>query len=376
MITGRLIELKGNYYAGLNLKHEDGSRYQKRINLQMRVRNNKRRAEDRLLELRDEYTRLQSVYISSPQMYFSDFIISWLNSKERTLSPTTHKNYCYMIKSNIDPYFRDRLLKNIKAQDISDYYESLVSRGLSMTTVQHHHMILSQIFTKAYTRNLIYENPMKHIQKPKRDQPKINCYSSLEAQKLWNSVAGHKLEIPVKLALFYGLRRSEVLGLQWTDVDFEAKTLLIRHAVVSTIINGKLGICEKEALKSKSSYRTMPISDCMLNLLLCEKKRKGHLDSPYVCTDKDGNLLKPDEITHAFQKLLKEHSLRSIRFHDLRHTCASVLIAKRTPLIEVQQWLGHSTLFTTADLYAHLEFGMKLANAETIDLIFSKQEEK
>lgn len=364
MITGRLIELNSQYYAVLNLKHTDGRRWQKRINLDMPVKNNKRRADEKLIELRKEYTRFQQIQNNSPDLMLSDFIFDWLAKKEPDLSPTTHRNYYHIINRSIVTYFKDSRVKDVSGKNIEAYYTSLADQGLSTTTIQHHHMILIQVFREACRKEIIGKDPMLFVDKPKRQPPNVNYYSSAEAQKLWDAVTGHKLEIIIKLTLFYGFRRSEVLGVRWADIDFNTRTISINRAIVDAVVDGKRTLYEKSELKGKASKRTMPLCDMVFNLLQHEYETKKHFDSPYVCTDKHGQLISPDETTHRFRKLLKEENLRLIRFHDLRHTCASLLIAARTPLIEVQHWLGHSTMLTTADLYSHLEYAAKVPNAE------------
>lgn len=375
MITGRLIELNEKYYAVLNLKHPDGSRWQKRIDLELSLKNNKRRAEEKLAELRLIYTRQQSIQNNCPDMLFVDYMHSWLDKKQNQVSPTTFTNYHYVVSRYFERYFSLIPLQEVTSERIQEYYESLKNKRLSTTTIQHHHMLLKQMLTDAYRNRLLSCDPMEGIEKPKRQLSQITVLSASEAQILWSALKGTKLEIVIKLTLYYGLRRSEVLGLKWSDVDFINHTLTIQRAVVNSLCGEKYVIVEKDELKNDSGKRTMPLGQEIRTLLLNEKQSKERFASPFICTDQLGNLIKPDHATHAFSKLLKKIGLRHIRFHDLRHTCASLLIAQRCPLIEVQHWLGHSTMMTTANIYGHLDFSMKLANEKTMSRILTARKE-
>ena len=126
----------------------------------------------------------------------------------------------------------------------------------------------------------------------------------------------------------------------------------------------------RDILKRKSSYRTLPMTDQIGAVLLAEQERQSSVKAlqpeDYVCVNSDNQPISSNYYSQCFKKFLRDHGLREVRLHDLRHTCASLLIQNRTPLIEVQQWLGHSTLETTANLYAHLEYESKLNSAETL----------
>ena len=183
----------------------------------------------------------------------------------------------------------------------------------------------------------------------------------------------HWLRLPVVLCLFYGLRRSEVLGLQWRSIDFSVGTIQIQHTRVYQEVNGRQVSVGRDTMKRKSSCRTLPVPEEIAAILQEEKQSRYGGETPppdnYLCLNPEGKPIASNYFSQSFKKFLRDHGLRAIRLHDLRHTCASLLIQKRTPLIEVQQWLGHSTLSTTADLYAHLEYETKLASAQTLKKI-------
>ena len=190
------------------------------------------------------------------------------------------------------------------------------------------------------------------------DRPKAapfvgSFYDSAEVQKLFEAAKGSKLEIPIFLGAFYGLRRSEAIGLKWDAIDFQNDTITIRHTVVSCYIDGKQVQKAQDITKTKSSMRTLPLIPAFKELLQHKKQQQNEFqrmcnksynkDYPgYICVDEMGRLLSPHYLTEAFAKLLKKHGLRKIRYHDLRHSCASLLLANGVPMKQIQEWLGHN----------------------------------
>ena len=211
------------------------------------------------------------------------------------------------------------------------------------------------------------------------DRPKAapfvgGFYDSAEVQKLFEAAKGSKLEIPIFLGAFYGLRRSEAIGLKWDAIDFQNDTITIRHTVVSCYIDGKRVQKAQDITKTKSSMRTLPLIPAFKELLQHKKQQQNEFQRMcgksynkdylgYICVDEMGRLLSPHYLTEAFAKLLKKHGLRKIRYHDLRHSCASLLLANGVPMKQIQEWLGHSDFSTTANVYAHLECNSKRLSA-------------
>ena len=205
------------------------------------------------------------------------------------------------------------------------------------------------------------------------DRRLMVSFTNLEKANLKNT----KLELAVILG-FYGLRRSEIVGLKWDAVDFSQNTITIQYTVTSCNLNGKHQIIEKKRTKNKSSRRTLPMIPALRDKLLRMKTEqeewrrvcgrsyiKDYLEFVYV--DELGDRVKPNYITHTFDKALKKHGLRKVRFHDLRHSCASLLLANGVSMKQIQEWLGHSDFGTTANIYAHLSFDSKLSSADALN---------
>lgn len=200
--------------------------------------------------------------------------------------------------------------------------------------------------------------------------------AAITSRKAKNSLP--KIELVVLLTAFYGLRRSEVIGLKWSAFDFNHNCFSIRHTVTTCNVKGERVTIKKDKAKNKSSLRTYPLIPFLKERLLEAKKQqeenrklcgraynKEYLG--YVCVDVIGNLIKPNYVSSTFGKLLAKNNLRHIRFHDLRHTCASLLLANGVPMEQVKEWLGHSEISTTVDIYGHLQYATKKQSAAAIE---------
>ena len=168
-----------------------------------------------------------------------------------------------------------------------------------------------------------------------------------------------------------------MLGLRWDAVDLDAGTLTIRHIVTSTNIDGKQMLVQADRAKTKSSLRTLPLVDVFVQRLRALKEQQEYNEQicgncynqkykGYLFVNEMGNLILPNSVTDGFAKLLADNGLRKIRFHDLSHSCASLLLKQGVPMKQIQEWLGHSDISTTANIYAHLDAQSKQLSAETM----------
>ena len=215
------------------------------------------------------------------------------------------------------------------------------------------------------------------------DRPKKNIYhakhyNAEEMKVLFKAAQGDPIELCIKLAAYYGLRRSEVLGLKWSAIDFQNKTISIRHKVIEELVDGRYVPVGEDVLKTKSSFRTLSLIPVVEELLLEEKQKQeifrklfkksyclDYLD--YICLDEMGKLLRPNFVSEHFAWLLEKYDLKKIRFHDLRHSCASLLLANGISMKQIQIWLGHSTFATTADIYSHLDYSAQVESGQVMN---------
>lgn len=352
------------YYAVLNYFDTLGRRKTKWISTGLTVKGNKKRAEEILLDLRRDFKPPQGPKAPEGEMLFSEYLESWLEIIKGSVAVSTYASYAAMATRIIAPYFKEKgvVLKDITAKNIQDFYLHELKK-VSASTVVHYHALIHKALKYAMKIDLIDVNPADKVERPKRERFVGSFYDAEEMNELFKAAKGTKLELPILFGAFYGLRRSEAIGLKWDAVDFEQNTLVIKHTVTSCNLDGKLTIVESDTTKTKSSMRTLPLVPFVRERLLTlkeEQKENCRLCgrsyskeySGYICVNEIGDLIKPNYVTEFFPKLLEANGLRRIRFHDLRHSCASLLLANGVPMKQIQEWLGHSDFSTTANIYA------------------------
>ncbi len=389
MVAGRLAEKNGYFYIVLSYNGPDGKRVQKWQGTGLPVKGNKKKADELLRQARRAFTppvpnRSDDL---SPDMLFSDYMLYWLKIIRTSVEPTTWSGYCFNVKDHIVPYFEPTgiTLGGLKASHIQRFYLHELET-LKATSVIKQHANMHKALKYAVKLDLIPGNPVDKVERPKLQKYMASYYNAQEMEELFQAARGSRLELIIQFAAFYGLRRSEVLGLRWDAIDFEAGTLTIRHIVTSANIEGKHVLIQADRAKTKSSLRTLPLvagfaqrlkelkEQQEYNERLCgncyNKKYKG-----YLFVDEMGNLILPNTVSESFGKLLKAHGLRKIRFHDLRHSCASLLLKQGVPMKQIQEWLGHSDISTTANIYAHLDSQSKQLSAATMEKALALPEE-
>ena len=330
MVAGHLTEKKGYYYAVLNYKDYTGKRKSKWVSTGLPVKGNKRRAEKILADIKRDFVPDEPKRIEA-NMLFSDYMESWLNIIKGSVAVPTYSSYSEIVNKNIIPYFRERkiTLQGLTAKDIQAFYLHELQR-VSASTVIHYHANIHKALKYAVKIDLIEVNPADKVERPKRKQYVGSFYDADEINALFEAAKGTKLELPILFGAFYGLRRSEAVGLKWDAIDFEENTIVIRHTVTQCNVDGKKVIVASDTTKTKSSRRTLPLVPFVKERLLALKEEqaenrrlcgrsyiKEYLG--YVCVNEIGDLIKPSYVTRSFSKLLQANGFRHIRFHDLRH---------------------------------------------------------
>lgn len=275
------------------------------------------------------------------------------------------------VEKRIVPFFRGRkvTLGGLRAGDIQDFYTYCATElEISNNTIIKYHANISKALNDAVRLEKIPMTPLKRGMRPKQVEHIGKFYTLSEVEHLLSCVKGDGTEFPVLMAAFYGLRRSEIMGLKWDSIDFDANTITIAHVVVEISIDGKDTIVAKDRPKNKKSYRTLPLVPEYRRLLLQMKKHQEEYrelcgncyhESDYIYVNDLGEPIRPNYVSQHFKLLLKNNNLREITFHELRHTCASLLLKSGISMKDIQAWLGHSNYNTTANIYAHLESSSK-----------------
>ena len=383
MVAGHLTLKNGKYYAVLNYKNAGGQRKTKWISLGLSEKGNKRKAESELARLRAEFEPPKEVGDLSSDMLFADYLLEWLEIAKGRLAHATYGAYQGLLKSTIVPYFRKKklTLRELEARHLQMFYSEMLRR-VTPNTVIHYHAVIHSALKYAVKTDMLIQNVADKVDRPRKNSFQPVFLSADEMQKMFEALRGTKLELPVLVAAFYGLRRSEALGLKWDAIDFERNTITIKHIVTNAKIDGKCEIVCADRAKTKSSLRSLPlVSNIREKLLALREQQKenrrvcGNCYSKkydgYVFVDAMGNIFNPRSVTANFSKLLEQNGLRHIRFHDLRHSCASLLLANDVPLKQIQEWLGHSDIGTTANIYSHLDYKSKITSANVMDNILT-----
>jgi integrase len=382
MITGSLQTKNNQWYAVLNL-YVDGKRKPKWVNTGLVAPGNKRAANQALKDTIQEYEeRERQVTPQIIEDLFADYMKNWLNTAKTSVQPTTMQSYSQMVNGRIDKYFRPLGIKlgELQPLHIHEFYQGILQEGRTTNTVIHYHAIIRKALNQAFKLGLIPSNPADRVDRPKKNKFTAEHYSREEVATLLEATSDDPLNIAIYVGAYYGLRRSEVLGLRWKSLNFDQKTITVEHKVVELEVDGEFVPVGMDCLKTASSYRTLPMIPEVEKRLLFEKEKQEFFRklfkkvyckdwNGYVCVDQQGNIMRPNYVSEHFAWLLDKYGLRKIRFHDLRHTCASFLVQNKIQMKQVQEWMGHSDISTTGNIYSHLDFDSKLESADAIGSI-------
>ena len=379
MVAGHLTLKNGRYYAVLNYRNAGWQRKTKWISLGLPEKGNKRKAEAELARLRAEFEPPKEVGDLSSDMLFADYLLEWLEIAKGRLAVATYSSYAAMIKKPVGPYFRQRnlTLRELEARHLQMFYSEML-RKVKPNTVIHYHAIIHSALKYAVKTDMLVQNVADKVDRPKKNSFQPVFLSAEEMQKMFEALRGTKLELPVLVAAFYGFRRGEVLGLKWDAIDFERGTISVIRTVTTITLDGKQTEIEQQSAKTKSSLRTLPLIGSFREYFLQVKEAQelnkqvcgncyNHEYDGFVFVDELGERMRANYLTSAFPKFLEDHGLRRMRFHDLRHSCASLLLANGVPLKHIQEWLGHSDFTTTANIYAHLDYKSKITSAQAME---------
>lgn len=332
-VTGSVQKKKGYYYIVVRLPTKNGTQYeqkQKWFNTKLKATpRNKTAAQVILAEKLTEYGGI----VYSDKMLFADWIDKWLDHHAKKVGDVTMQGYRQHVKKHIGPFFRERgtYLQEVRKADIQEYYDYLLGQGLSANTVRHHKNVLYAAMKYAVDEEIIASNPVAKVPIPKVEKPEHSVYSVEQVQKLLAAVKDEELYPVIYIAATFGLRLSEILGLEWSAVDLDAKTLTIRKTVSEVT---KEVIAERT--KTASSHRILPIPDCCIPFFkkLQRQQRLARIAmgpdynvNDWVCKQGDGKPFHSKFVSHKFPELLAKYGLDRITFHELRHTFASLLIA-------------------------------------------------
>lgn len=285
-------------------------------------------------------------------MLFGDYVYYWYNTAKSTFSYNSvieYEHFARRIREYFDEKYPGLKLNEVTGLHIQQYYNDLHESGRKYSTVRAYHAYLHSAFKYAVKMDILLGNPTEKAQLPRKEKREPTFYTKDELEKLLEVFKGDRLELVINIAAFYGLRRGEIIGLNWDSIDFENKTMTIRRKITGSYKNGMGEYLHIDnELKTESSVRTLPLIPRIEKMLRERKELEEYysellgddFDRTYdgfVCRDNTGKLITPYYASHHFKLVLKRSGLKNIRFHDLRHSCASLMVANGVPMKVVQE---------------------------------------
>jgi integrase len=312
--------------------------------------------------------RNKGIVFDAGALTVGEFLDRWLSDAVRgTVRESTYSRDKYLLTNHVKPSIGRVRLKNVNALHLQSLYRERLNAGLSPSTVQKIHQVLHKGLAEAVRWSLIPRNPADNVKAPIPTPKEMHPLSASEARRLLEaaSEAGDRLEALYVLAVHTGMRRGELLGLNWEDVDLANAIVRVRRTLTRTDNGRRLALGEP---KTKKSRRTVRLTQRVVEALRShrarqaeEKLRAGSLyqDQGLVFAGEAGGFINPSNLRQrSFAPLLKRAGLVQITFHDLRHTCASLLFQKNIHPKFVQELLGYASVAITLDTYSHMLPGM------------------
>lgn len=368
-MRGSIVKKGKKWYIIVEMKDENGKRKRKWLS----GFTSEKEAEKKLPEVLQQLNT--NSFVDTNNITLRDYLQLWLKDyAKHNVAPTTYDKYSYA-SNKISEILGNMKLQQIKPLHIQQFVNKLNNSDLSSSTVLSYFRVLNAAINQAVKWQLLLYNPCEAITPPRNKQSKMMILDQEEIQILLNESKDHIIYPVIVLALLCGLRRGEILGLQWENIDFYSGTIHLENNLVRA--NNKVILKET---KTATGRRAVDISTNVVDVLKKIKKQKMHYkqlygssyhDNNFVCTWEDGRPFRPDYIPKAFAKILANADLPKIRFHDLRHTHASILLKSGVHPKVVQERLGHSSISITLDTYSHLVPSLQRSAAEKMATMFS-----
>lgn len=362
-----IIEAK-NPKTGKIIRHSQSTKLKVVEKTKKKTDNNEYEAKTQLKEFQKKWSNYyfgEKKEENSQDILFTDYLKDWLYSVKEELEPYTFKNYRLIVEKRIVPYFEEKklLLPELKARHIQEFYTyCLNERKLNPNTVIRYHANIRKALQRALKQGLVTSNQADLVDKPKKKKFIAKVLSPWELQIIFSKIKGTHLALPTFLAMYYGLRRGEALGVLWSSIDFENEILEINN----TVVEGESGeVYNRMGTKTKSSHRFLPlipeVIEFLKNLKEEQEKNKKYFKNSYnrnflnnICVKENGDIIKPGYVTQTFTKIARSLGFEDFTFHRLRHSFATNLYLGGVDLNILKDLLGHSCLNTTAETYTHL----------------------
>lgn len=386
-VSGSLQQKNGVYYAVIRVPTVDGKAKQIWKSTKIPIIGKTKRETDSNFKKANKF--LQALILENENKLHSDksfleWCEDWLDDREekanqhekgnRLITVEAYKGY---YNKHIKPYFEPKRLRisDVTPSMLKSYIKQKKNDGLSNNSIIKHFCVLRGVFSEAYRLDVIPYNPCDKVKMPTKQEHEGHAYDADLSKQLRHAIENDPLKPCIMLALYSGLRRSECLGLRWSDIDFDANEIHVQNTVVrvNTLV-------ELEAAKSKSSNRYLEIPADLRSYLISLKEKQeqnkaacgdSYADTNgevvHVCVWPDGRMFSPDYVSGHFRLILKKAGLPKITFHELRHTCGSLLYNAGANAKQVQNYLGHSNVSTTLNIYTHLNKEKQSESSELLN---------
>jgi integrase len=333
-----------------------------RRRMSVSIKGPKMEADRKLRELITAFE--EGAVLDSSKATVDSFLSYWLDTHSARVRSRTIYGYRNILARYVSAELGNTRLAKLQSQQLQNLFDKQINKGLSPTTVSQTYRVLNQAIKDAVRWHYITRNPLENIRPPKPRRTEMVALTADQLTTLLEATKDTEFGMVIFLAAYTGMRRSELVGLRWNDIDFDNNVISIQRVIIRVSGEGY----KIEQPKSDKSRRRIEISENVVITLrqhhvtqLERRMRLGSIwqDGGWVFAQEDGRHLNPDDISRTFKKLRSDLGLPTARFHDLRHTHASLMLAAGEHLKVVQERLGHSTISITADIYSHVAPGMQ-----------------
>ena len=333
----------------------------------------KREAEKLLAQTQNELDR--GTYIDPSNVSLAEYLSSWLDAIRNSVRPSSHIRFKGIVNNHFIPELGSIPLSKLSPIHMQQFYASLLQSGLSSSTVALYHNVLHLALEQAVKWQLVPRNVCDAVDAPRENPPEMKTWTAEQAREFLSATTNDKLAALWRLVVLTGMRRGEILALKWADVDLGRGTLSVRR----TLTRGADGI-EFGEPKSKAGIRSIALPPSAVMALRVHRTDQlehrlqlfgAWQDNDLVFERGNGIFLHPNVVSRRFQVISKQLGLPRIRFHDLRHTAATLMLANGEHPKIVQERLGHSDISMTLNRYSHVTMDMQREAADRLDAVLS-----
>lgn len=314
----------------------------------------------------------EGMTFANTQITVDEFLSGWLSTSKASRRSSTLSHYKQLIRCYIVPNLGHMKVQNLRSDHIQMLYNSLLEQGVGAYTTLKIHAVLHSALTHAKNMGIITRNPATANMLPREPSREMTIFDENQVSQLLLEVRGQRLEALLYLAITTGMRQMELLGLKWTEVNWVRKTIRVERQLVRPDGEG----IQFAPPKTQFGRRTVDLGARAVDILRAHKERQQEdkltagekwRECGLIFPNSLGGPMHPRNLLRDFKKVLKYAGLPVIRFHDLRHTAASLMLNNGVPVLVVSRRLGHAKPSVTLDVYGHLIPSMQAETAEMID---------